>query len=251
MMARATSAGTTLTSCSVPKALAAAASHPTVLGSCTVFTARGNTQGVVDVTRPVTLDAGPVININGPKGAKQLTKQQGGGYFANLGGGTPSIPGFPGGGAAPDYLEPGTYRIDNGSGGSGPDAVGAFSASITIPQLLNWTNMDSIETVNRAAGQEITWTGGDPSGYVYMFGFSSSGTSNNAAVSSFYCTERTSAGRFTIPSYVLSTLPATSGQNIGLLSVNNVVNPVTFTAPGLDVGAITATSGSSKTVTFR
>jgi uncharacterized protein (TIGR03437 family) len=224
----------------------------TVLGSCTVFTARGgDTQGVVDVTRPVTLDAGPVININGPKGAKQLTKQQGGGYFANLGGGTPSIPGFPGGGAAPDYLEPGEYQISNGSGGSGPDAVGAFSAKITIPQLLNWTNMDSVETVNRAAGQEVTWTGGDPGGYVYMFGLSSSGRSSNAAVSLFYCTERTSAGRFTIPSYVLSTLPATTGQNIGLLSVNSVVNPVTFTASGLDSGVITATSGSSKTVTFR
>lgn len=223
----------------------------TVLGSCTVFTARGNAQGNVDITRPTVLDAGPVININGPKGAKQLTKQQGGSYFANLGGGTPSIPGFPGGGAAPDYLEPGTYRIDNGSGGSGPNAVGAFSASITIPQLLNWTNMDSIETVNRAAGQEITWTGGDPSGYVYMFGFSSSGASTNSAVSMFYCTERASALRFTIPSYVLSTLPATTGQNIGMLSVNNVVNPVTFTAPGLDIGSITATAGASKTVTYR
>ena len=173
------------------------------------------------------------------------------GTSRHLGSGTPSIPGFPGGGAAPDYLEPGTYRIDNGSGGSGPDAVGAFSANMTIPQLLNWTNMDAIETVNRAAGQEITWTGGDPSGYVYMFGFSSSGTSNNAAVSSFYCIERTSAGRFNDPVVRTLALPATTGQNIGLLSVNNVVNPVTFTAPGLDAGAITATSGSSKTVTFR
>ena len=119
----------------------------TVLGSCTVFTARGSSQGPVDVVRPVDLDAGPVININGPKGVKQLTKTQGGGgYSATFSSGTPSIPGLPGGTPAADYLEPGTYRIDNGSGGSGANAVGAFNVSITIPQLLNWTNMDAIET---------------------------------------------------------------------------------------------------------
>lgn len=224
----------------------------TVLGSCTVFSVRGQSQGgVVDVVRPVELDAGPVINVNGPKGAKQLTRQQGGVYAATLSSGGPNIPGIPGGGTAVEYLDPGTYRIDNGSGGSGANAVGAFTASITIPQLLNWTNMDAVETVNRAAGQQITWTGGDPNGYVYIFGLSSSGASANSVSSVFYCTERTSAGQFTIPSYVLSTLPATTGQNFGFLSVNNVVNPVSFTAPGLDVGAITATAGASKTVTFR
>ena len=224
----------------------------TVLGSCTVFTARGSSQGPVDVVRPVDLDAGPVININGPKGVKQLTKTQGGGgYSATFSSGTPSIPGLPGGTPAADYLEPGTYRIDNGSGGSGANAVGAFNVSITIPQLLNWTNMDAVETVTRSNGQEITWTGGDPSGLVYIYGLSTSGATANAVSSIFYCTERTSAGRFTIPSYVLLTLPATSGQNFGFLSVNNVVNPVPFTAPGLDVGAVTATAGSSKTVTFR
>ena len=81
------------------------------------------------------------------------------------------------------------------------------------------------------------------------FSDSSSGPPTAAAV--FYCTERTSAGQFTVPSYVLSTLPATTGQNIGTVSVNNFRNPRTFTAAGLDAGAVIATSGSSKTVTFR
>ena len=58
------------------------------------------------------LDAGPVININGPKGPKQLTKENGV-YRRNWAAALPQhpdIPGIPGGAAAPDYLEPGPIR---------------------------------------------------------------------------------------------------------------------------------------------
>jgi uncharacterized protein (TIGR03437 family) len=219
----------------------------TTYGSCTVFNSSSASGTIGDtVIKPVQLDAGPVININGPKGPKQLTKENGV-YTAQLGGGAPSIPGIPGGAAAPDYLEPGSYTIDNGSGGSGPDAVGAFRVNLTIPQLLNWTNMDATETVTRANGLNITWSGGDPNGSVYMIGTSSLG--NSAAV--FVCSERTNAGQFTVPSYVLAALPATTGQNVGILSVTNNTQPVTFTAAGLDIGAVVAASGSTKTVTYR
>ena len=51
------------------------------------------------------------------------------------------------------------------------DAVGAFSVNMTIPQLLNWTNMDAIETVTRATGCPSPGRGGDPNGTVYIFGF--------------------------------------------------------------------------------
>jgi hypothetical protein len=201
----------------------------------------------VDVIRPTELDAGPVINITGPRGAKTMTKQQGI-YSATFSSGTPNIPGLPGGGTAtPDYLEPGAYTINNGTGGTGANAVGAFSVNMTIPQLLNWTNMDAIENVTRSAGQNITWTGGDPSGYVTIFGAS---TSTNATAT-VVCVERTSVGNFNIPSYVLSALPATTGQNFGFLSVSGVSQVVPFNAPGLDAAGVTATSGSQKTVTFR
>ena len=118
---------------------------------------------------------------------------------------------------------------------------------MTIPQLLNWTNMDAIENVTRASGQNITWTGGDPNGYVNILG--ASATANSSSV--FICIERTSAGSFNIPSYVLSALPATTGQNFGFLSVSGVSQVVPFTATGLDAAGVTATSGSQKTVTFR
>jgi uncharacterized protein (TIGR03437 family) len=217
------------------------------LGSCTLFTSRNATPGTpVDVVRPTELDAGPAINITGPRGAKTLTKQQGI-YTATLSSGTPNIPGLPGGGTGtPDYLEPGAYTI-SAAGGSGDNSVGAFSVNMTIPQLLNWTNMEAVESVNRAAGQNITWTGGDPNGYVNILGASS--TTNSSSI--FICVERTSAGSFNIPSYVLSALPATTGQNIGFLSVSGVSQVAPFTAPRLDAAGVTATSGSQKTVTFR
>ncbi len=217
------------------------------LGSCTIFTSRNSTPGTpTDVIRPTELDAGAAINVTGPRGAKTLTKQQGI-YSATLSSGTPNIPGLPGGGTStPDYLEPGAYTI-SAPGGTGANAVGAFSVNMTIPQLLNWTNMDAIENVTRASGQNITWTGGDPNGYVNILG--ASATANSSSV--FICIERTSAGSFNIPSYVLSALPATTGQNFGFLSVSGVSQVVPFTATGLDAAGVTATSGSQKTVTFQ
>ena len=107
--------------------------------------------------------------------------------------------------------------------------------------------MDATETVTRANGLNVTWSGGDPNGSVYIMGTSMSG--NNAAV--FVCTERTNAGQFTVPSYVLAALPASTGEIPGILSVSNNTQPVTFTAAGLDTGAVVATSGSTKTVTYR
>jgi uncharacterized protein (TIGR03437 family) len=218
------------------------------LGACTVYSYTGTAPIPVDIVQPTALDAGPVINVNGPKGAKQLTKTAGaqGIYSAQLSSGGPSIPGLPGG-AATEYLDAGAYTVDNGSGGSGAQAVGAFRVNLTLPAALNWTNMDAITTVPRTSDLLITWTGGDQNGYVLIVG-GSAGTRSSAG---FSCLERANAGRFSVPSYVLSTLPATSGENFGLLSVNNTTQPVTFTATGLDLGTVTGSTGFNKTVTYR
>jgi uncharacterized protein (TIGR03437 family) len=217
------------------------------LGACSVatFRASNNGGGFTDPIQPVALDAGPFISITGPKGTKQLTRQNGS-YIGELGGGfSTGIPGAPA--AAPDFLEPGSYKINNGSGGTGPDAVGAFSIDFSMPQMVTWSNESAVSSVTRSAGQEITWQGGDPNGYVQMLGFSS--TKDVTAM--FICMERASAGRFTIPNYVLLLLPQTSGDNIGLLSVGGMTANQRFTAPGLDAGSVIATSSTQKTVTYR
>src|SRR6185436_5158555 len=108
-------------------------------GACTVFTFRfdGDDSRTAEPFQPAPLDAGPVIQIEGPKGSKQLVRQ-GGNYWAKLGG----I-------GAPYYLEAGTYTADNGAGG--PD-VGAFRETFTIAEPLVWVEADSLRATERAQG---------------------------------------------------------------------------------------------------
>jgi uncharacterized protein (TIGR03437 family) len=225
------------------------------MGGCIVSTFRPTSTGTPPTATFTPLDAGPAINLSGPKGDKQLAKEaQSGAYAAQLGGGMtipglPSVPGLPG--QQPPYLDAGTYRINNGSGGAGANRVGPFQTSITLAQPLVWTNMDAITAVTRSAGQEVTWTGGDPAGYVIIVG--SSTNSSTRVGASFVCTERTTAGRFVIPSYVLLTLPASSGgqTSADALSVMSASNPVKFTAEGLDAGYVMSMIMNSKTLTYR
>lgn len=218
-------------------------------GACSVFSGLGTTAGIVDPIKPTPLDAGPVININGPKGAKQLMKIPNvqGVYSATLGGGT-AIPGGPA--VQPLYLDKGPYTADNGSGGTD---VGRFTASLMLPDALVWTNQDSITTVQRAQGVTVTWTGGDPSGFAAISGSSIAGTATNSPFGFFICTERISAGQFTVPNVVLLALPPSgnvSGVPVGNLSVGSTVS-TTFTAPNIDIGSFSSSVTTLKSVAYQ
>lgn len=212
-------------------------------GSCSNVTYRseGENSGPVDPIKATPLDAGQAITVQrSGAAAKQLSKQ-GDDYSGKLGGG-----GIPGQSSEPAYLEPGSYTI-SAPGGTGPNSIGNFSVQYTLPQMVTWSNQAAASNVTRSAGQQITWTGGDPGGFVYMVGVS---TAQNVA-GMFYCIERASAGQFTIPSYVLSNLPATSGENVGFLMVGGSTNPTRFSARDLDAGYIVATSLSQQSVSYR
>jgi uncharacterized protein (TIGR03437 family) len=219
-------------------------------GSCALlsYKAEGQDPQPVDPIQATPLDAGNAITVQRSGApAKQLAKERFG-YGAKLGGGGISglpIP-IPGQTNEPDYLEPGQYTI-SAPGGNGPNAVGQFNVQYTLPQMITWSNQTSISTITRSAGQQVTWTGGDPNSFVYIIG---SSFGQNVA-STFYCIERTSAGQFNIPSYVLSNLPPSSGDIPGILMVGGVTNPTRFTATGLDAGYITASSMSQQSVTYR
>lgn len=229
-------------------------------GACSVMTYRANDENSrpVDPIRATPLDAGNAITVRGPKGEKQLTKRQGNAdaYYGELGGGgisgipglpgnLPNIPGLPQ--SQPDFLEPGSYTI-SAPGGSGANSIGNFSVSFTMPQMVTWSNQSAVSNgVTRSAGQQITWTGGDANSYVYMSGMSFA----QGVAGMFYCIERASAGQFTIPSYVLSTLPATTGNNIGMLMVGGTSAAQRFTARDLDAGYITAASMTQQSVSYR
>lgn len=174
----------------------------------------------------------------------QTLAKMDGSYSAQLGGGT-SFPGAPP--SKPLYLSKGTYSV---TGPGGAD-VGPFTAMLNVPDPLNWTNAASVTNVTRSSGQQITWTGGDPAGMVYISGFSFGGATVDALVGAgFVCVERTSAGQFTIPSVVLLSLPVSSGPVGGTLSVGGGTF-ATFKASGLDQGVISSTNSTSQSVTYR
>jgi len=205
-------------------------------GSCSVVTLMGDPDSIAIPYPPGALDAG-VITLTGPKGTVTFNRNAAGQYNGRL----PS-----------NYLTPGDYTIE-GSGGSGPDSIGPFRLTATITPSLNWTNKDSINTIVRAQGQEVTWTGGDPNGRVSISGIGFSGMEKNAVVTLFFCSERTSARRFLIPSYVLLAVPPADGDLPfnGFLIVGDEGDVKNFTAPRLDSGGFSWRTTNGKSVRFQ
>jgi hypothetical protein len=112
--------------------------------------------------------------------------------------------------------------------GSGGADVGSFTANLVVPsQVFSWTNESAAATVTRSSGLPITWSGGASNSYVQISATPNSGApyQTPGATASLSCTVPTSAGQFTVPSYVLAALPAGS---YGL----SVVNQNSFTALG-------------------
>jgi hypothetical protein len=141
------------------------------------------------------------------------------------------------------YLTAGDYTI-NGPGGAD---VGSFSGGLRIAQdFLVSDNPDNFKVVNRSNPLTVNWTGGESGTIVTLIG--SSGTidlqTNTVSGTAFVCRENVSAGHFTVPSSVLSQLPASpvisaGGFSIvtrGGFSVSDNGNGVRFTSvPGLDL----------------
>jgi uncharacterized protein (TIGR03437 family) len=178
------------------------------------------------------LDPGATITIQGPAGTRTI---KGGPFFsAILGDGTPG-----------NFLDPGSYTI---SGAGGAD-VGSFTANLTMPPALTWTNQSSLTQVDRTKGLTVTWSGGDPNGIVTISGSSPLTVAPDSFTVSFSCTERTDAGTFTVPPFVLLALPPSPEINAGFggnhpvpgpLSVGTTTPLTTFKANGLDLGVATA-----------
>lgn len=186
------------------------------LGSCLVSGSPRGAFGIA-VPAPVALDAGPELHLSGPKGVQQVPLQSSGRYFQT----------FSSGAKQAQYLVPGSYTVDNGNGGLD---VGPFRASLTIPAPFT--------PVVRSLDRQVTWSGGDAGGYVLVQGSVTLATGTNRV--GFVCTERVSAGRFTVPPEVLLSLPLAAADSSGLaLSATSPVQ-VTFRASGLDLGQFSA-----------
>ena len=192
-----------------------------------------------DPIHPQWLNAGPALNLNGPAGA------------ARIGPDGPTYSFHP----DQPFVAAGDYTVDNGAG---TPQVGSFKSVLSLPQPITWTNEPDLGApLDRAQDLTVTWTGGDPDKEFALI----AGLSNNGqAIAGFLCAEKVSAGKFTIPAWVLSSLPASAivtdgGVPLpgGALAVGAapLASVGRFSAPGLDFGVFTYEQGFVSLVSFQ
>lgn len=148
----------------------------------------------------------------------------------------------------------GAYILNNSrytASGPGGANVGPFSVSLTTPAaitgLAHISGIAVGQTIPRSSDLTLHWTGGDPTmqnGNVTIGGYSVAAGANYWA--SFQCTAPLAANQFTIPAWILSSLPQTdqypiNGTTLPIASIwiGQYSAPTEFTATGLDRGLFT------------
>jgi len=184
---------------------------------------------------PAQLDAGPGITVRGSSTA-MLPQLFGGFYYSLFNTGA-------------QFFWSGLEYTATGPGGT---KVGAFSVNDTTAiasAFLSTAAGQQIiagQTLSLSGDLTVTWTGGNLSlqnGQVTIAGISIATGGNLDGA--FMCTAAVSAQSFTIPKWVLSTLPPTGTGYIGIapyptgyIWIGQSNNPVTFQATGLDRGIL-------------
>ncbi len=220
----------------------------TMYGSCTVafYSGQGATAPAPGPYTTTYLDAGASIGISGPSGTRGLPRSGEPGSYSY----------FAGFDESETYLQGGSYQV----AGPGGEDVGSFSANLTLPDPLVWTNQSQITSVDRTKGVTVTWNGGDPNGYVQITGGSSVNLANSGYGSAlFTCNARTADGSFTVPPIILLGLPPSGSMDVsgtsvplaGTLTVSGLSGFTLFHATGIDHGSVSGWVFNSAQVTYK
>jgi uncharacterized protein (TIGR03437 family) len=211
------------------------------LGTCAVSPGTRTRRGIFDLkddpTHPQFLTVGQALTLRGPNGPAQLMAPD---YYF---------------GSGDNVITPGDYAVDNGTG---TPAFGPFKAVLNLPPMVTWTNKDTFaSSLDSTQDLTVTWSGGiSDKEFVFVVGLSA----NHQAAMGFFCAEKASAGKFTVPAWVLSSIPKsdffTDGDQTtpgGLLGVGTApfTSTVRFTAPGLDFGVFTYEQATISIVPYR
>jgi len=139
------------------------------------------------------------------------------------------------------------------TGQSGPDLSG-FSIAATMPPLLNWTNKDQIQTIDRTQPLTLSWSNVPDGDTVVILGINSDQSSNSS--SAFVCVAQPASTSFTIPSYIFYGVRATRGwpyrsQSMLYVGALPLANPVLFNQKGLDLGVAYPVVISARQVSYQ
>ncbi len=184
---------------------------------------------------PAQMDAGPTLTVQGFGRTITLPNYGGGNYFAVLNASDGSR-----------YLWGGLTYSMAGAGGA---EVGPFSAAETLNSTAALiASPASDQSVSLKNDLTVRWSGGNPNqqnGLFTIGGLSFADPAGTQFVE-FQCTAALSASQFTIPAWVLSTLPPSATQQngtetvpLGFIWMGEYDTPTMFQAQGLDRGIIT------------
>jgi len=241
------------------------------IGQCIVSRKLGTQDQVLAASLPPTLlDAGAQLTLNGPNASNTAVPRIADKSYnkalttPGLGGLPSGIPGLPGAGGPTAVIAAGSYTM---SGTGGAD-IGAFTARLTMPSPLTWTNKATISDITRSGSVTPTWTGGG-NNIVAVYGISGAraGGTTTAPIYDtgfFVCLTNAGAGSYTVPSSILTQIPASTGSlldggGISFFGLQMVTDPSQggiFTAPltaggSLDTGIFVGSIGELKSVNYR
>jgi uncharacterized protein (TIGR03437 family) len=191
-------------------------------GSCVTTVYRGGSGGSSGLPGGAFLDAGPALDLTNPVNQPfALTEETKGVYSGEL-----------------SAFTPGIYTFSNGSGGAD---IKAFSQSFNIPDIITWSTLGDVSSIDRTQALNMVWSGGDPAGYVQVNAAAS--VLNASALSvGVTCVAPVTANQMSIPPAMLLALPPNGG---GALTVKQVSGP-TISIPGADATVVVA--GNSQTI---
>ena len=184
---------------------------------------------------PGQVDAGPALTVDGFGRTVSVTNVGGGTYFALLNASDGSR-----------YLWGGLSYTVSGAGGS---EIGSFS----VAEKLNSTaaliaSPGAGQSVSLKSDLTVQWSGGNQNqqnGFFTIGGLSFADSAETQFVE-FQCTAPLSASQFTVPAWVLATLPPSATTKngtevipLGFIWIGEYDTPLTFQAKGLDRGVIT------------
>lgn len=171
------------------------------LGSCVTGTFAGSSSPGGGSPVGTYLDAGASVTLTPPAGSPLVIPAvQTGAYQTSN----------------PTTIPSGTWNFSNGAGGVD---VGPITFTFPIPAQVTWTNEISLSAgppIDRTQGLTITWSGGDPNGFVDIAGQARVGSGQNVFSVYFDCSTPTSGGQFTIPPAILLAFPTGANAFAGI-----------------------------------
>lgn len=215
------------------------------LGACTVLSS--SITGSIAPNSPfgprgTQVAIGSPLTVESPARRVELPASAGfEGLFSGLIGGTNQARGVQG-----PVFNAGPFALS--APGSG--MIAAFRASLEQAHAPNWSNRDQVSTVRRARDLTLTWSGspGESRGTA-IFGLSRRVAENASAA--FLCLASPGASSFTVPSYVLAALPASSVREpyaSAQISIGNVPFASAAALAGFDHSFLGVSNWSGKTV---